>query len=225
MASGGRLRTNVYIDGFNLFYGCLEGTPFRWLDLAAFCCSSLPRDYVHRIRYFTATIGQRPGHSSAVQHQLTYLRALATIPSLTIDYGHFLTTRVRMKLVQPIGNRQTVEVWKTEEKGSDVNIATRMLCDAYDNDFDIAVVVSNDSDLVPPIRFIRSRFRLPVGVLNPQIGFPDPATGQYPKPKNSYALKQEADFYRPVRPRALATSLFPPQLLDVNGTVTKPHGW
>lgn len=130
-----------------------------------------------------------------------------------------------MKLVQPIGDRHTVEVWKTEEKGSDVNIATRMLCDAYDRDFDVAVVVSNDSDLVPPIRFIRNRFKLPVGVLNPQIGFPDPLIGRYPKPKNSYALKQEADFYRPVRPKVLAASLFPAQLTDTRGTVTKPPDW
>lgn len=150
---------------------------------------------------------------------------LATISNLTIDYGHFLTSRVRMKLVQPIGGRHTVEVWKTEEKGSDVNIATRMLCDAYDRDFEVAVLVSNDSDVVPPIRFIRSRFQLPVGVLNPQIGFPDPLTGRYPKPKNSYTLKQEADFYRPVRPKILAGSLFPAQLTDTKGTVTKPQGW
>lgn len=82
-------RTNVYVDGFNLFHGCLDGTAFRWLDLHAFCRAALPGDSIHRIPYFTARISQRPGHPNAVQNQLTYLRALVTLPSLTIDFGHF----------------------------------------------------------------------------------------------------------------------------------------
>jgi len=49
------VRTNVYVDGFNLYYGCLKGTPYRWLDLDAFCHRLLPRDRIHRIRYFTAS--------------------------------------------------------------------------------------------------------------------------------------------------------------------------
>lgn len=30
-------RTNVYIDGFNLFYGALKGSPYKWLNLEALC--------------------------------------------------------------------------------------------------------------------------------------------------------------------------------------------
>lgn len=222
---GSRPRTNVYIDGFNLFHGCLKDGANRWLDLHAFCRRSLPGDNIHRIRYFTAVITERPGHPNATQHQLTYLRALATIPCLTIDYGHFLTSRTRMKAVRPVAGQATVEVWKTEEKGSDVNLATRMLCDAFDRDFEVAVIVSNDSDLIPPIRVIRQRFGLEVGVLNPQIGFPDPLTDRYRKPTTSYALKQEVTFYRPVRPNALAASHFPSRLRDRTGVITRPAGW
>jgi hypothetical protein len=195
------------------------------LDLVRFCRASLPGDHIHRIRYFTAIITERLGHPNASQHQLAYLRALGTCPNVTIDLGHFLTSRTRMRLVHPVAGRGTVEVWKTEEKGSDVNIATRMLCDAFDGDFDVAVIISNDSDLLPPIRVIRERFGYPIGVLNPQIGFPDPATGRYPKPSTSYALKQAVSFYRPVRPRLLAASKFPSRLTDSNGTITKPRGW
>jgi len=107
--------TNVYFDGFNLYYGSLKGSPYRWLDLAALCRVLLPRDHVHRIRYFTALITPRPGDNpQKPQRQQTYLRALATIPDLTIHYGHFLTNRVRMKVVVPPPN--TIEVYKTEEK-------------------------------------------------------------------------------------------------------------
>ena len=52
--------TNVYIDGVNLYYGCLRGTPFRWLDVARLSSLLLPRDHrIHRIRYFTARVGEQ----------------------------------------------------------------------------------------------------------------------------------------------------------------------
>jgi 6-hydroxy-3-succinoylpyridine 3-monooxygenase len=31
--TGQPLRTRVYVDGYNLYYGCLKGTPYKWLDL------------------------------------------------------------------------------------------------------------------------------------------------------------------------------------------------
>ncbi len=31
------LGTNVYIDGFNLYYGALRKAPYRWLDLRELC--------------------------------------------------------------------------------------------------------------------------------------------------------------------------------------------
>jgi hypothetical protein len=60
-----------------------------------------------------------------------------------------------------------VWVWKTEEKGSDVNLATHLLHDAYRNDHELAVVISNDSDLVVPIQIVRHELGKPVGVFVP----------------------------------------------------------
>ena len=51
---------NVYVDAFNLYYGSLKGTPYRWLDVGAFCARLLPKDRINRIRYFTATVSARP---------------------------------------------------------------------------------------------------------------------------------------------------------------------
>lgn len=42
-------RTYIYIDGFNLYYGCLEHQPYRWLDLEAFCWRLLPKNDIQRI--------------------------------------------------------------------------------------------------------------------------------------------------------------------------------
>ena len=53
-------KANVYVDGFNLYYGCLKGTEYRWLDLGAFCQKLIPSNPINRIRYFTARISARP---------------------------------------------------------------------------------------------------------------------------------------------------------------------
>lgn len=55
------MAVNVYVDGFNLFYGALRGSPHRWLDLGALCSALLPNDEIRRIRYFTARVTSRPG--------------------------------------------------------------------------------------------------------------------------------------------------------------------
>jgi hypothetical protein len=51
---------NVYVDGFNLYYGCLRNTPYKWLDIAKLCRFLLPEYRVNRLRYFTARITARP---------------------------------------------------------------------------------------------------------------------------------------------------------------------
>lgn len=207
------MKTNVYIDGFNLYYGCLAGSRYRWLDLSRLCQVMLTRNTINRIRYFTARIEPDPRDPQKHIRQQTYLRALQTIPNLSLHYGKFLSHPIRMPLYPPpaTGSR-TVQVLKTEEKGSDVNLATYLLLDAFRGDFEVAVIISNDSDLLLPVEVVRTELGLPVGVLNPQ--------------KNtSWALKAAATFYRPIQERALRRSLFPHILTDAHGTITKPAPW
>lgn len=119
------MTTNVYVDGFNLYYGSLKGTPYKWLDLSALCTVLLPKDQVHRIRYFTAHVSARPHDPQQPVRQQTYLRALETLPGLTVHLGHYLVSYPRMPLRHPPATGpRTVEVVKSEEKGSDVNLAT-----------------------------------------------------------------------------------------------------
>ena len=91
---------NVYVDAFNLYYGCLKDTPYKWLDLARLCQVMLPRDGINRIRYFTALVDGKRNPTSP-QRQQTYLRALGTIPNLSVHLGHYLTHPARMPLVNP----------------------------------------------------------------------------------------------------------------------------
>jgi hypothetical protein len=156
------VKANVYVDGFNLYYGLKyyskRGRQYKWLDLAAFCQRILPRDTVDRIHYFTALVVPPPWDPLMGQRQQTYLRALQTLPSVSIHYGRFLQTYPRMPLrYPPAGTPTTVEVIKWEEKGSDVNLATVMLCEAFAGDYELAVIISNDSDLVMPIEVVRKQ--------------------------------------------------------------------
>ena len=108
------------------------------------------------IKYFTAKVQPRPGNPQAAQRQQIYLRALATVPGLSIHYGHFITRPANRLLVNPIrGIGKYADVWITEEKGSDVNLASHLLVDGFRARYDLAVVVSNDSDLKEPLRFVR----------------------------------------------------------------------
>jgi hypothetical protein len=85
------MKANVYVDGFNLYYGSLKGKPYRWLDISAMCRLLLPKDNINKIRYFTALVHRRPQDPDQLTRQQIYLRALRTIPNLTIFDGSFLT--------------------------------------------------------------------------------------------------------------------------------------
>ena len=80
-------RVNVYVDGLNLYNGALRGTPYRWIDLQKLSQALLkPGDEIQRIRYFTALLDVA-ANSTVRQQQATYIRALRTIPSLTVHLG------------------------------------------------------------------------------------------------------------------------------------------
>jgi len=205
--------TNVYVDAFNLYYGSLKGTPYRWLDLGALCARLLPKDRINRIRYFTATVSARPDNPDAPQRQQVYLRALETIPGLSIHYGHYLTHVTRMPLVNPPPRgARTVEVVKTEEKGSDVNLATYLLLDAFQRDCKVAVVISNDSDLKLPIEIAQTELGIRVGVVNP-----------HPPGRRSRAL--QPTFFKQLRTPTLGACQFPSLLTDTKGEIRKPPRW
>jgi len=207
-------RTNIYIDGFNLYYGSLKGTPYKWLDILALCQKILPKNNIHKIKYFSAPVSARPSDPDQPVRQQTFWRALKTIPNLSIVEGSFLTKSTQMPLdpARSGSRRNLVWVMKTEEKGSDVNLATHLLNDAHKKDFDIAVMITNDSDLLEPMRIVKEELGFPVGLINPH-------------PRTSFQLQREASFIKKVRPWHLRDSQFPSSLQDNDGSFTKPAGW
>ncbi len=205
--------THIYIDGFNLYYGALRRTPYRWLNLETLCQLLLPKNTIGQIKYFTALVSARPNDPDQPVRQQLYLRALRTLPKVSIHFGHFLTHEVTMALVVPPGQPpKYARVIKTEEKGSDVNLATHLLHDAHVGRFDVAVIISNDSDLLEPIKIVRGQLHKRVGILNPH-------------PNPSRALLPHIDFIKQIRAGVLRTAQFPSTLTDAHGTFTKPAAW
>jgi NYN domain len=217
------MRTNVYIDGFNLYYRLLKDNPrLKWLDLKALAKGLLqPQNRIQSVRYYTARISGRFDPSAPARQQV-YLDALQTIPEITIHLGNFLVSKPWAGLVHPHQMRGGVvpqftlpypvvaKIWKTEEKGSDVNLASHLIRDACNGGFDVAAVLSNDTDLVEPIRIVTQELGLPVGLLAP---VPKPAAG----------LAQVASFIRHVRVQHIQVSQFP----DIIGgsSITRPALW
>lgn len=200
-------RTIVYIDGYNFYYGAIRKTSYKWTDLEALCRLLLPEDRIVKIRYFTARVQDRPDDLQKSVRQQTYLRAIDTQSLIETHFGHFITRPVRLPLVEPpsTGSR-FAEVFRTEEKGSDVNLATYLLLDAFKNRCEIAVVVSNDSDLAEAIRVAQSELGVQVGLINPLHELP-------------------CRFFRQIPKRALAEAQLPDIVRDAQGEIRKPAGW
>jgi uncharacterized LabA/DUF88 family protein len=209
----GPYRTIVYVDGFNFYYGEVRGTPWKWLDPAALFQKVLGRqNTLVKIKYFTARIQPSPNDPTVQDRQDAYLRALQVhCPLVELYYGHFLRHRISMEHANP--PPPSVKVWKNEEKGSDVNLALHVLNDAWQDAYDCAVIVSNDSDLAESLRLVKAQHRKLVGLVTPGA----------PTRKTSRQLRQYADFVKPIRAWMLKSSLLPNPIPGT--TIHKPANW
>ena len=113
------------------------------------------------------------------------------------------------------GESRTVEVLRTEEKGSDVNLATYLLLDAFKGHCDTAVVISNDSDLAQAIHVAQSELGVKVGIINP-----------HPRSRRSHELHGlNCSFYKQVSRQSLAQTQLPAVVHDSKGPIRKPATW
>lgn len=163
-------RTIVYIDGFNLYYGLLRGTFAKWLDLVTFSKALLAPDHeIIAIKYFTSRVNYNKREPKKKEHQEIYLRALTHFPLIQIIEGFYKSRDAKLPFRKEpcISCRPYADVIKTEEKRSDVNLATAMMADCHANAADSFVVISGDADFIAPIEYIRHVARKQVLVFNP----------------------------------------------------------
>lgn len=215
------MRTSIYIDGFNLYYRAVRGTPFKWLDLKQVCERLLdPKHRIVAVNYYTAPVSGKRDPGQPVRQQ-SYLRALrAVIPGLAVHQGHFLTHEISAPLARPLaGKPATVRILKTEEKGSDVNLAVHLLNDAWRDVYDCAVVVSNDSDLAESMRLVRLHHPGKViGLIFPRQSGPG-ARHAHP----SRELTRHAHFVKHLGKSVLAACQMPNPIPGT--TIHKPPTW
>lgn len=206
------LRTYIYIDGFNLYYGALKNTPYRWLNLKSLFEKLLDKKHkIESIKYFTAIVSGKSDTHKPIRQQ-TYIRALKKhIPEISVHLGLFKSHIIKAPLAFPTETKKFEKIVKTEEKGSDVNLSVHLLNDAWLKKYDCAVIVSNDSDLSEAIRLVKVDHGKTIGLILPENCF------------SSKKLLNYADFIRRIRKGPLADSQLPSNIPGTN--LQEPNKW
>ena len=220
-------RTIVYIDGFNLYYSRLRGSPFKWLDIVALFRDQIvrvqdPSTEVVGVRYFTAPIkASYASHGvDSAQAQTQYHRALAARHAGMLHVIHgFHTFEVATLPAHTPGtpaNKSTrAAVWMIEEKQTDVNLALAIYRAAIRGECEQVVVCSNDGDVEPALRLVRADApNVRVGLVLP---LPEPAPG-----RSRFANKRLTALAHWVRHHILDEELSRAQMPDQVSTRKKP---
>ena len=196
-----------YIDGFNLYFGMKSkfGSKYLWLNIEQLPSSFInPEDTLVRLKYFTSRISSQPDKQPP---QKTYLEAIEEVTRCEIYYGRYQANIINC--------RNCGINWPSpKEKMTDVNIATQMIKDAFTNQFDIAILISGDSDLLPPLNAIKTY--LP----HKRIGI------YFPPNRHSLHLQPAADFTGYIGKKKLGDAQMPDQLVKAGGFVlSRPPSW
>ena len=235
------LRTRIYIDGYNFYYGCLRGTPHKWLDLLPLfenhiLPSALLKDGDGHIRqsallpspsikFFTAKIIESVARSTdSVSSQARYHTALRKLHDGRIELieGYYAVNKMKVKVVEadepnrPPRECKEVQAWKVEEKQSDVNLALQVYHDAITGQIDHAVIVTNDTDIAPALAMIRAHTQVLMGVVVP--------TTDHTRPPNTDLVKLAHWTRRHINSSELAACQLPRVIPGKRPTI-KPDSW
>ncbi|MCP5358294.1 MAG: NYN domain-containing protein [Pseudomonadales bacterium] len=222
------METAVYIDGYNLFYGRLRGTPYKWLDIVKL--SELitkiqnPSSTVLTVKYFTSPIKANfSTHGQAsVESQNTYHRALTYLygSRLQIINGyHTVEKATPPRYKEPIDKDDRVEVWKFEEKQTDVNLALHLYRDSIREGLKQQVVISNDTDLEMALRLVKMDSPLvAMGII-----IPNREGGAR---RTNKALSIHSDWTRrEIKDSECETCLLPGKIPTLKRPINKPSYW
>ena len=196
----------AYIDGYNLYFGLREKgwKRFYWLNLRRLAELFLkPNQILIETKYFT-TIVKRPDDKR--RRQQVFLEALQTLPILSIFYGHFLSDSITCRRC---GHTYTTH----HEKMTDVNISVELMKDAFQDRFDLALLISADSDLVSPVRTVQQLF--------PQ----KKVITIFPPGRFSSALKSVSSGILRIGHVELSKSMFPDQVIKNGIILQRPVSW
>jgi len=214
-----RRTVQVYVDGFALYKGLLQRRfpEHKWLDLSSLSQRLFPHRDVVGVKFFTAQLKPQTNDPGVGQRQQVYWRALRTV-GVDIIEGTFRFNRQYLpkspEELDASGKVVTVKVKRPEEKGSDVALASHLIIDAFERVADSYAVITNDSDLVAPVRMLSDRGHA--------IALVSVANGMYNKAFDDVGLET----VRQIRRGTLSASQLPTELVDTDGkTIRKPSMW
>lgn len=228
------MNTIVYVDGYNLFYGCLKHSSDKWLDIQKLLFKRVirvqdPSSTLLKIKYFTAPIRAKVATrgQAAVLAQQAYHRALEMLYPQTIEIvqGYYSLEKANLlEYVKPPDKSRRVSVWRLEEKETDVNIALEAYRDALKTDVSQQVFVSNDTDVAPVVKALKEDFprKIKLGVVFP---IRDPRSSNGHRPGNK-SLSAFADWTRRyITDAELAESQLPDRIPTNKKPICKPGYW
>lgn len=215
-------RAIAYIDGYNLYYGLLRGTPYKWLDLWSFAKALLLPDIdLIAVKYFTAPIRTYPYDLPASDRQKIYLQAVAAMGNVEVIHGFYSKNKALAPFADPqcsscnVTQDGFVPIVKLEEKRSDVNLAVSLVSDAALGKADCFAVITGDSDQVGAIECVRYLFKKQTVVFNPHSA-------------ESRHLKIAASYYKNI-PRDLPARCQLPEVIPYgrrgNRFIRRPDAW
>ncbi|MCE2518075.1 MAG: NYN domain-containing protein [Alphaproteobacteria bacterium] len=225
-----QMRIFVYIDGLNLYHRALKNHPeLKWLNLEKLCQKALGKKHdIIKINYYTALVSGK-FNGQAPKRQQLYFKALATLPLVEIHKGKMEVRKKKLPFQRSPKSRDLLipkpwlpllprpkmaKVFKTEEKGSDVALGVHLVRDAFQKKYDIAAIITNDTDLCEPIRIVTNELKLPVILISPNN-------------KPAASLEILATSIRHIDRNRLLQSQFANPLEDrINGkNISKPEDW
>ncbi len=224
----------IYIDGYNLYYSRLKGTPYKWLDVGALFRDQIlrpqdPSANVVCIKYFTSPVkANYARHGEASAHaQTQYHRALQAIHGELIEiiqgFHIFGPTKMPLHVEDQEPDKQNLTpVWMIEEKQTDVNLALQVYRDAVRGLCDQQVICTNDSDLEPAMRLVREDApNVRIGLIVPlrEKGAADDAVTNKRLTRKAHWVRQH------ILDVELANSQLPKNVNTKKKVASKPAHW
>ena len=221
------MRANFYVDGYNFYSGLCEAGlhGFIWIHLQGLCEHMIrENDTLGRIRYFTCL----PHYDTRkLRDHKIYISALeAVCPAVEVFYGDFAKVGPAItcknkdcgNIFDPPVAQCPVCQWKKRptthiEKQTDVSLAVNLVKDAFDDDFDVAYIVSGDTDLIPAIEMVRQLDDTKkVGVL-------------FPPAREHEGFRGVARFAIPIRAHEIKKHQLDDPVQSSHGDIKKPDTW
>lgn len=218
------MRTVVYVDGYNLYYGLLRKTTLKWLDLYALFRDHVldPNANLVQVRYYTSPVlGRMSDNPDSPQRQRRYLQALRTMhpERIAIIEGKILATTPFQRLVNPIAevpHLQRVQVYDFNEKKTDVNLAADLITGAWTGAFEQAVICSNDTDLEAALAAVRHHHP------HIRLGLVAPIPGDDHR-RIAADLSRHVHWSKPLSPVHLKNAQLPDRI--PRSAIHKPESW